>query len=476
MSGPLAALKKAFKDAVDRWKIDGEGGLKGFYLHSQTDRLFSWDQPKGILYEFDSNTGACTPIWSSADPATNAEIWTLLPLPPTDPAAAASGGAVLEQQQEQHSIQVAIPEGAFVGQVLQLVTPEGTEVHFQVPEGAEVGQIFNIAYTPPTDFLLLHILENKQEDPATVNRNITFFASSNKLSPSNLIDLKRLPLEGQSYVERNFSSQKLPMTQYLARMARDKPWETEYRVLRVDAIGAIIGSSLAEFEGVPGISQAHCQIKTQNEGGKLKWYVRDLGTTTGTFLNHAQVSSSELGSMIMTGMVLDLGNQAEMIVEIHEVDARGVSQTEGTFDINVFRKSSQFQNIVDDVKSRKRDRDQYQDRAEARRSRIDKSRVQGSAIERLADVALRNRERGIEQEEKILDEKQDRTVQKFQREAGMDVDGTFLGARTDTGRGGIGYVDPAAEFHTGKNMSKKDSKTFKTQKRFEKLLSKPNKK
>lgn len=64
----MRQLKAAFSHAKDNWQIDGDT-LKGFYLDTQTDKLYCWEQAAGVLYEFQQDTGACTPIWSSADAA-----------------------------------------------------------------------------------------------------------------------------------------------------------------------------------------------------------------------------------------------------------------------------------------------------------------------------------------------------------------------------------------------------------------------
>jgi len=464
-----AAFRKAFADAVDKWKIDGEGGIKGFYLHSQSGRLFSWDQPKGVLYEYDVNSGTCTPIWNAQNAAENAEIWTLLPLPPTDPAASTAA-----QPQEQPSIQVAIPEGSQPGQVLQVTTPEGTEVQFVVPEGAIAGQMFQIHYTPPADFLLLHILENKIEDVTQLIREITFFASKCGLTAANLVDLKKLPYEGQSYVERNFQNQKLPIGEFLRKAHDERPWEQEFRVLRVDCSGAIIGSHLPEFANIPGIAQAHCHITAQKDSsGRIRWFVRDLGSATGSFLDGRPITDKEPGCILRSNQALDLGNQAEMVTEIHEVDATGAATATGNVDVNSFRRTEGFREVIEDLRERKRKRkEEYSDRAEARRVRVDNVRNQGAAVARLEEQSFRIREKKIKIEEDKLNEEEGRTVKKHQREAGMDDDGAFIGAKTDSGRAGLGFTSAAADFHTSKSMSRKDAANFKTQKRFEQIEKK----
>ena len=82
---PWEDLDGAFADARDCWKVDAET-LKGFYLHSPTGQLFSWDQAQGVLYEYIRESGECKPVWAAGAPHMSAEIWTVLPLPPTDPA------------------------------------------------------------------------------------------------------------------------------------------------------------------------------------------------------------------------------------------------------------------------------------------------------------------------------------------------------------------------------------------------------
>lgn len=458
-----SSLRKAFADATDRWKIDGRGGLKGYYLHSGTGRLFSWDQPNGVLYEFDCSSGKCDPIWAAANAAENAEIWTLLPLPPTDPAAAA------QVEEEQPSIQIAIPEGAVAGQVLQVTAPGGTEVQFVVPPDAIPGQVMQLSYTPPEDFLLLHILEMQKIDVVAVVRDVTCFASKYGLSAQNIIELKNLSYEGQSYVEKNYANQKLPVAEYIEKCMEDRPWEQEYCVLRVDARGAILGSCLPELASISGLAQAHCQIVAQKDrSGRIQWYARDLESKTGSFMDTKVIPTDEPGASLRTNSVLDLGNLVEMIVEIHEVDARGASTNAG-IDINAFRRSVAFQETVQEIQERKRQREEYNDRAELRRVRVDNKRLKGAGVDRLLDIQLENRSREISKEEKKLNEEEAKTARKHQEEAGMDTDGSFLGAGSEGGsRGGIGFRSEAEDFAAPRGYSAKDAAKFKTQKRFEK--------
>lgn len=123
----LSKFEKAFADAKDRWKIDN-GSMKGFYLHSESGRFFCWDQPKGILYEYERESGECTAIWASKIPQMNAEIWTVLPLPPTDPASlqqgAASSGKVLCMLNARFGEQTASMRVPATGAILGSCVPE----------------------------------------------------------------------------------------------------------------------------------------------------------------------------------------------------------------------------------------------------------------------------------------------------------------------------------------------------------------
>merc|ERR1719203_261598 len=58
----LEDIDGAFADARDRWKIDSET-LKGFFLHGETRKLYSWDQARGLLYEYNGTSGQCVVIW-----------------------------------------------------------------------------------------------------------------------------------------------------------------------------------------------------------------------------------------------------------------------------------------------------------------------------------------------------------------------------------------------------------------------------
>lgn len=85
------AWKKAFSFARGRWDAD-EGTAKSRYHLESKDLFFEWDQEAGTLYQYfpeeqtEDGRPGLHPIWSSACPETHAEVWQVLPLPPTDPA------------------------------------------------------------------------------------------------------------------------------------------------------------------------------------------------------------------------------------------------------------------------------------------------------------------------------------------------------------------------------------------------------
>lgn len=94
--------KAAFSNARDRWDID-EQTLRGRYYDSTKRLYFEWDQHSGLLFQYfyEERDGAgdtaeaaeLHPVWSSVCPETHAEVWELLPLPPSDPAAQGQAGA-----------------------------------------------------------------------------------------------------------------------------------------------------------------------------------------------------------------------------------------------------------------------------------------------------------------------------------------------------------------------------------------------
>ncbi|CAK9057739.1 unnamed protein product, partial [Durusdinium trenchii] len=85
----LPEWQLAFAKAKDRWDSTGE---RCFYHHSENNLYFEWDQGAGLLFQYFVEEVASNqrlperaPIWSAECPETHAEVWEVLPLPPTDP-------------------------------------------------------------------------------------------------------------------------------------------------------------------------------------------------------------------------------------------------------------------------------------------------------------------------------------------------------------------------------------------------------
>ncbi|CAE7873653.1 AIP3 [Symbiodinium microadriaticum] len=98
---PVINWREAFSKAQDRWDVV-EGGARCYYHHSDKGLFFEWDQQTGVLFQYFFGAGEARsvpvgdddlpergPIWSSECPDTHAEVWEVLPLPPTDPRAKA---------------------------------------------------------------------------------------------------------------------------------------------------------------------------------------------------------------------------------------------------------------------------------------------------------------------------------------------------------------------------------------------------
>ncbi|CAE7261700.1 PTAC2 [Symbiodinium sp. KB8] len=98
---PVINWREAFSKAQDRWDVV-EGGARCYYHHSDKGLFFEWDQQTGVLFQyfFGTDEARSVPvgdddlpergaIWSSECPDTHAEVWEVLPLPPTDPRAKA---------------------------------------------------------------------------------------------------------------------------------------------------------------------------------------------------------------------------------------------------------------------------------------------------------------------------------------------------------------------------------------------------
>lgn len=94
------AWRNAFAQAQDQWSVS-ENRERCFYHDTQRELFFEWDQAEGLLFQYfcqdsqgeekaeNAEKGSVerAPIWSAACPETHAEVWQVLPMPPTDPGA-----------------------------------------------------------------------------------------------------------------------------------------------------------------------------------------------------------------------------------------------------------------------------------------------------------------------------------------------------------------------------------------------------
>lgn len=210
----------AFADAKDCWKVDAET-LKGFYLHSPTGQLFSWDQARGVLYEYLRGSGECRPIWAAGAPHLSSEIWTILPLPPTDPASLVSSGSS--------------------GSVLCIL-------HLSRARAAQRAALAS------ADFC-------------------------DRLRLGKALDaLLSLPPAGQAYVVRTFCAPRVDaqgalvrQVEALKKLGCEAPYASalEHAIVRVPASGAILGRCVPEIAALcwndtDPVAAAHCRISCVN--------------------------------------------------------------------------------------------------------------------------------------------------------------------------------------------------------------------
>ena len=90
------AWQNAFAQAQNQWSVS-ENRERCFYHDTEKDLFFEWDQTEGVLFQYfvekdedekdEKGSPERAPIWSTACPETHAEVWQVLPMPPTDPGA-----------------------------------------------------------------------------------------------------------------------------------------------------------------------------------------------------------------------------------------------------------------------------------------------------------------------------------------------------------------------------------------------------
>lgn len=267
---PQDDIRGAFADAKDRWKVDAET-LKGFYLHSPTGQLFGWDQAKGVLYEYNHGSSECTAIWAACTPEVNAEVWTALPLPPTDPAS------------------------------------------LQQPSVMKSGDVLCV----------LHL--SRAETP---RRACEFFCERLGLDGGALRSLLALPAPGQAYVLKTFCAPERDPSGSLRRQVQKlqamsvPPWAgtLESSVLRVAASGAILGRCVPEVEALcwfheDQVAAAHCRIACLDGA----FAVCDLGSDeAGTLFDGRRLG--DVWAPLQDGCRLDMG-PIRVKVELTPVNA-----------------------------------------------------------------------------------------------------------------------------------------------------------
>lgn len=440
-------LRNTYADAQDRWKIDSQT-MKGYYLHSESGYLYVWDQPSGILHEFLPSVGQCQAVWSSAMPQLNAEIWTVLPLPPTDPASL-----------QQSSIASGVGYNSDVYMELFVAHVGGRQVPADVVEPA-----------------------------------VSEFCERLDLPPQARKRLKDLPVAGQGYAMQNFQCEldqpSKALTGYIDRLLsmNPPPWGNAACMLRVEATGAILGSSCPDLAALccddppDRLAVAHCKIVSEED----RFFICDLGTSKeGTGLDGFAVGEKWVGPL-KTGSIISVGPlriqfrlsqfaSAEPLNldrkrKLEEMAAEGGCPAVGMGGPNPnawMRKV--FQRTDEDKEERRQRQDMYKDRAQARRERS------GGPAGSVAFDGLMEKYQKVKQAEKEAEEVEEARVEEPTKvdhfEAGMNRDGTFLGYG-DSGRAGIGFRSEAsAELIPNvldpKALSARDAALLKAQMRYQ---------
>eukprot|EP00747_Dinoflagellata_sp_TGD_P163414 gnl/TRDRNA2_/TRDRNA2_182061_c0_seq1.p1 gnl/TRDRNA2_/TRDRNA2_182061_c0~~gnl/TRDRNA2_/TRDRNA2_182061_c0_seq1.p1 ORF type:complete len:484 (+),score=103.50 gnl/TRDRNA2_/TRDRNA2_182061_c0_seq1:162-1613(+) len=458
----LRRMRGAFRDAKDQWKIDGQT-LKGFYLHSESGYLYIWNQPTGILYEYDQGAGQCQAVWTAACPQLNAEIWTVLPLPPTDPA----------------SLQAA------------------TSMSGQLPN--------------PDVFLVLSVNheDGKQLPADAVEETVMAFCEHHGVNQQARQRLREMPAVGQGYICQNFrekhhkgTDKSKALMHYIHKHLRRNPprWGTAACTLRVEATGAILGTSNPDLAAIcrddppERLSAAHCKIMSEQD----RFFVCDLNTTVeGTSLDGFQVGEDWVGPL-KTGSVLSLG-PLQITISLSDMaqdkmpegavlngrkraaedgsDSDTNCGLEGSGEARVGWKAKVFKKTAKTAKEEEAERlkrqASYKDRAEERRQRSGGNK--GAALDTLVQKFEH-----IKEAERIAEEEEENRVEEptlaGQREANMSRDGSFAGWGGGE-RAGIGFAAEHGDVLIPnvldpKGLSEAQEAKLKTKMRYEQLFGK----
>ncbi|CAK9066050.1 unnamed protein product [Durusdinium trenchii] len=438
----LKLMFKAFADAKDRWKIDGNT-MKGYYLHSESGYLYIWHQATGVLYEHLQSSGQCQAVWSSAVPQLNAEIWTVLPLPPTDPAS------------------------------MQASSVSNGEL-------PNIDVFINLTVAHEAD---------KQIPADLLQAALEGFSLRWELRPQETKKITRLPPAGQCYALQNFRGPKdegsmaEALDEFLAELKRQypPPWGSSACTLRVESTGAIIGRCCPDLDALcrddppERLAQAHCKIRSEKD----RFFLCDMetseeGTTLdGYAVNGQWVGPLKTGSLIVCGP-LRIKIQLSEMAKDTPLDASAMRQMslkrsfgESDDEEDPAWRRKVFQRSEEDCQLEwRRRQEQYKDRAQERRQRHSNS---GAAI----DTLVNKFEKIVEAERMAAEVEAQRVempTQEDQREACMNVDGTFVGGEK-LERAGIGFHSSAsAELIPNvldpKSLSRQDTAKIKMQMRF----------
>mmetsp|Transcript_25628 Transcript_25628/g.59704 ORF Transcript_25628/g.59704 Transcript_25628/m.59704 type:complete len:391 (-) Transcript_25628:57-1229(-) len=92
-----ASWKLPFADATDRWSVIDAAVGRGVYFDSEQNLYFEWDKQQGLLFQYfpdemeeasgQQDTGSVPgrhPIWTAECPEMHAEVWEVLPMPPSE--------------------------------------------------------------------------------------------------------------------------------------------------------------------------------------------------------------------------------------------------------------------------------------------------------------------------------------------------------------------------------------------------------
>lgn len=142
------AWRSAFAEATNQWFVSDKG-VRCFYHDTEKDLFFEWDQAEGLLFQYFSGEGEKemerAPIWSAECPETHAEVWQVLPMPPTDPNSQL-GQAAAEAESREAGEEVVAP-----AEVAAQVAPEAPSMMPPPPKKKKLPPVPIMAQSGPED-------------------------------------------------------------------------------------------------------------------------------------------------------------------------------------------------------------------------------------------------------------------------------------------------------------------------------------